>query len=50
MDPYERTKLGDALVQETFKKDEVIIKEGERGDKFYLIMEGTAIAVKKINN
>lgn len=50
MDPYERTTLGDALVQETFKKDEVIIKEGERGDKFYLIMDGTAIATKQINN
>lgn len=49
MDPYERTTLGDALVTENFNKDEFIIREGERGDKFYIIMQGTAIATKKIN-
>jgi len=46
MDPYERSKLGDAVQEHTFKKDELIIKEGDDGDNFYLIQEGTAIANK----
>lgn len=50
MDPYERTKLGDALVEERFKKDDMVIQEGQSGDKFYLISEGTAIATKTLNN
>jgi cAMP-dependent protein kinase regulator len=46
LDPYERSRLGDAIVEEKFKKDDFIIKEGEIGDKFFLIVEGTAIATK----
>jgi cAMP-dependent protein kinase regulator len=49
MDPYERTKLGDALIEEKFYKDSFVIKEGQQGDKFYLILEGTAIATKVLN-
>jgi hypothetical protein len=29
MDPYERSKLGDAVKEEEFKKGDYIIKEGE---------------------
>jgi cAMP-dependent protein kinase regulator len=47
MDPYERSKLGDAVEEQTYKKDEFIIKEGEDGSIFYLILDGTAIATKK---
>jgi CRP-like cAMP-binding protein len=50
MDPYERSKLGDALKEEKFKKDELIIREGEAGDKFYIISEGTTIATKKLSS
>ena len=46
MDPYERSSIADALVQETFKKNDIIIKEGETGDKFFLIIEGEAVAIK----
>jgi len=46
MDPYERSKLGDAVREETFADKEYIIREGEAGDKFYMISEGTAIATK----
>ena len=49
MDPYERSKLGDAVQEQTFKKDDFIIKEGESGDMFYLISEGTAKALKMID-
>jgi len=48
MDPYERSKIGDALVEERFKNGDFVIKEGEAGDKFYFIMDGTAIATKKL--
>ena len=44
---YERAKLCDCLKSETFKKDDVVIKEGEPGEKFYLIQSGTAKATKK---
>lgn len=46
MDPYERSKLGDAVREETFQEKEYIIREGDAGDKFYMISEGTAIATK----
>lgn len=49
MDPYERSKLGDAVVEQRYKKGDYIITEGEEGKTFYLISEGTAIATKTIN-
>lgn len=45
LDPYERTKLGDVLKTEIYKKGDNIICEGEEGDKFYLIMQGEAEAI-----
>lgn len=50
LDAYERSKLGDAVKEEHFKKDDYIIREGEEGDKFFLISEGTCIATKQFNN
>ena len=46
MDLYERGKLGDALKEERFKKDDMVIMEGTEGNIFYIISEGTAQAVK----
>ena len=46
MDPYERSKLGDAVREERFKSGDYIIKQGDAGDKFYILDEGTAIATK----
>ncbi len=46
MDPYERSKLGDAVKEMKFKRNEYIIVEGDEGSSFYLIVEGTAIATK----
>jgi len=46
MDPYERSKLGDAVKEHNYMKDDYIIKEGEDGSTFYLIQEGTAVAMK----
>ena len=49
VDPYERSKLGDAVKECSFKKGDFIIREGEEGDSFYLISEGTADATKSID-
>ena len=48
MEPYERSKLADAFVEHKFKKDDMIIKEGEAGNDLFLLQEGTAIATKSI--
>lgn len=47
MDPYERSKLGDAVKEEKFGNGAEIIRQGESGDIFYMVSEGTAKAVLK---
>jgi len=44
MEPYERSILSDAFVDEKFNAGEYIINVGEEGNKFYLIEEGAAVA------
>ena len=46
---YERTQVADAIKTENFKKGDTVIKEGEDGNIFYMIMEGKAEAFKNIN-
>lgn len=46
MDPYERTKIADALKPMKFKKNDYIVKEGDYGDSFFFLEEGLAIAEK----
>lgn len=46
VDPYEISQIADALRVSTFKENEFIIKEGEFGDVFYIIEDGTAKATK----
>ena len=48
MDSYERSKLSDAIVEKWFEEGEYVIKEGEAGNIFYLIMSGHAIATKTL--
>ena len=48
MDSYERSKLSDAIVEKWFEADEYVIKEGDEGDVFYMIMSGKATATKTI--
>jgi len=43
---YERLVVADALEPETFAKGEVIVKQGDCGDVFYIIIEGEAIVTQ----
>jgi len=40
--PSERSKIADSLDTDTYEQGETIIKEGDPGDKFYFIEQGTA--------
>jgi cAMP-dependent protein kinase regulator len=46
IDPYERSKIADVTIIEKYKNGDYVIREGETGDKFYFIEEGTAVATK----
>eukprot|EP00746_Dinoflagellata_sp_MGD_P166233 gnl/MRDRNA2_/MRDRNA2_95986_c0_seq1.p1 gnl/MRDRNA2_/MRDRNA2_95986_c0~~gnl/MRDRNA2_/MRDRNA2_95986_c0_seq1.p1 ORF type:complete len:390 (-),score=140.98 gnl/MRDRNA2_/MRDRNA2_95986_c0_seq1:144-1313(-) len=46
MDGYGRNQLADALKSETFAAGAEIIKQGDPGDKFYIVEEGQLVASK----
>jgi cAMP-dependent protein kinase regulator len=46
MEPYERSVLSDAFIEEKFKAGDFVIRAGEEGNKFYLIEEGECVATK----
>jgi cAMP-dependent protein kinase regulator len=48
MDAYERLKLADALKEIKYNKGDYIIRQGDAGNVFYMINEGSALATKTI--
>ena len=48
MDFYEKGQLADCLKSVQFASGEYVIREGEWGDVFYIIEQGTAIATKTL--
>lgn len=46
MDAYERSQLADAIKVEIVTEGTAIFKEGDVGNKFYIIEEGSAVATK----
>jgi len=46
MDAYERSQLSDALKVEAMSDGNIIVKQGDDGNKFYIIEEGSAVATK----
>eukprot|EP01117_Protostelium_nocturnum_P011136 TRINITY_DN4047_c0_g1_i1.p1 TRINITY_DN4047_c0_g1~~TRINITY_DN4047_c0_g1_i1.p1 ORF type:complete len:382 (-),score=68.63 TRINITY_DN4047_c0_g1_i1:209-1354(-) len=44
---WERLIVADALEPVTFRNEHVILREGEPGDKFYIILEGTCVVYAK---
>ena len=47
LEEYELLTISDALQEETFEDKEAVCKEGDAGDKFYLIKEGTVVCNKR---
>lgn len=47
LDNYQLSKLADALFSESFEAGTEIIKEGDVGDKFYIVESGEAEVTKK---
>jgi len=43
---YERSQIADALVAETFRQGDVVVRQDEPGDKFYIVEEGALYATK----
>lgn len=40
MEPYERIKIADVIKSVYFKAGEVVIKEGDFGEDFFMVEEG----------
>ena len=49
MSHQERDKVSDALKEQWFNKGEYVIREGESGNRFYIIEEGSAVATKTLS-
>lgn len=47
IDPYEKEQLCDTLKEEEYTKGSYIVKQGDQGDRFYIIAEGKLTAEKK---
>lgn len=48
MDEYERAKLADAFKEEWYQPERMVIREGEEGNTFYIVMSGEALATKTV--
>merc|ERR550539_1403340 len=48
IEAYERSQIADALKPESFKKGEVIVKQDDPGDKFYIVEDGSLFALKLV--
>jgi cAMP-dependent protein kinase regulator len=46
IDAYERSQIADALVTETFSMNEVVVKQDDPGNNFYIVESGTLYALK----
>uniref|UniRef100_T1JGV4 Cyclic nucleotide-binding domain-containing protein n=1 Tax=Strigamia maritima TaxID=126957 RepID=T1JGV4_STRMM len=47
LDKWERLTIADALEQVVFDDGAVIVKQGERGDDFFIISEGNAVVLQQ---
>jgi len=46
IDAYERSQIADALIPETFKEGDAIVKQNDPGNNFYIVQTGTLYAMK----
>lgn len=49
LDKWERLTVADALEPVSFDDGETIVKQGEAGDDFYIIVEGCAVVLQQKN-
>lgn len=47
MDKWERLTVADALEPVAFDDGETIVRQGEPGEDFYIIVEGTAVVLQQ---
>ncbi|XP_014092188.1 cAMP-dependent protein kinase type I regulatory subunit isoform X2 [Zeugodacus cucurbitae] len=47
LDKWERLTVADALEPVSFEDGETIVKQGEPGDDFYIILDGTAVVLQR---
>jgi cAMP-dependent protein kinase regulator len=47
MEAYERNSMGDALQTQSAKEGEVIVQQGEAGDRFYILEKGECKVLKR---
>ena len=50
MESYERSVLSDAFVEEFYKAGDYVIRQGDEGNKFFLVEQGELIATKVLEN
>lgn len=46
LNDYQRAQIADSLRMEKVRKDDIVVRQGEEGDKFYIVEEGTLVAMK----
>lgn len=49
MNDYERLTVADALIPVTFKKGEIVIKQGDKGDEFFIVVHGELLVTKVVD-
>lgn len=47
LDKWERLTVADSLEPVSFEDGETIVKQGEAGDDFYIIVEGCAVVLQQ---
>ncbi|CAG7718282.1 unnamed protein product [Allacma fusca] len=50
LDEWERLTIADALEPTSFTPGEKVVKQGDHGDEFYIIVEGNAIVTQNIDS
>ncbi len=48
VEPYELSQIADALKSCNYNPNDYVIREGELGDVFYIVVEGEAVATKTL--
>jgi len=49
MGNYERTQIAEVLKEESFRQGEVIVRQNDPGDKFYIVEDGSLKATKEVD-